>query len=111
MTMLLRNISDTSNRCFKKVNQGGTQSSYPRADTRWSQESALDLDMVSAMCPGCSTLLVEANSSSCSELALVVNIAAAMAAHVISNSYGGTHRADNVASPRCTIPRLSLGAI
>ena len=79
----------TSNGCFKKVNQGGIQGSYPRTDTGWSQESALDLDMVSAMCPGCSILLVEANSSSYSDLALAVNTAAAMGAHVISNSYGG----------------------
>src|SRR6266702_3672927 len=79
----------TSNGCFKKVNQGGVQGSYPRTDTGWSQETALDLDMVSAMCPGCSILLVEANSSSYSNLALAVNTAAAMGAHVISNSYGG----------------------
>jgi subtilase family serine protease len=79
----------TSNGCFKKVTQGGIQGSYPRTDTGWSQESALDLDMVSAMCPGCSILLVEANSSSYSDLALAVNTAAAMGAHVISNSYGG----------------------
>jgi subtilase family serine protease len=79
----------TSNGCFKKVNQGGIQGSYPRTDTGWSQESALDLDMVSAMCPGCSILLVEANSSGYSDLVLAVNTAAAMGAHVISNSYGG----------------------
>jgi subtilase family serine protease len=79
----------TSNGCFKKVNQGAIQGNYPRTDTGWSQESALDLDMVSAMCPGCSILLVEANSSSYSDLALAVNTAAAMGAHVISNSYGG----------------------
>jgi subtilase family serine protease len=79
----------TANGCFKKVNQAGVQGSYPRADTGWSQETALDLDMVSAMCAGCSILLVEANSSSYSDLALAVNTAATMGAHVISNSYGG----------------------
>src|SRR5213075_3494493 len=35
----------TANGCFKKVNQTGAASSYPRADTGWAQEQALDLDM------------------------------------------------------------------
>lgn len=78
----------TANGCFRKVNQtGGT--SYPRNNTGWSQETALDLDMASAMCPGCKILLVEANSASLADLAAAVNEAAALGAHVISNSYGG----------------------
>uniref|UniRef100_UPI0030DD05B3 S8 family serine peptidase n=1 Tax=Pseudomonas proteolytica TaxID=219574 RepID=UPI0030DD05B3 len=49
----------------------------------------LDLDMVSAMCPNCRILLVQANSSSLADLAQAVNTAAALGAHVISISYGG----------------------
>ena len=79
----------TANGCFKKVNQNGVQGNYPRADIGWSQETALDLDMASAMCPGCSLLLVEASDSSLANLATAVNRAAAMGAHAISNSYGG----------------------
>jgi subtilase family serine protease len=45
--------------------------------------------MASAICPGCSLLLVEANNASLANLATAVNRAAAMGAHVISNSYGG----------------------
>jgi len=85
----------TANRCFKKVNQGGVQGSYPRTDTGWSQETALDLDMASAMCPNCSLLLVEATSNSFQNLALAVNTAAAMGAHIISNSYGGAESASS----------------
>jgi subtilase family serine protease len=80
----------TANGCFKKVNQNGVQGNYPRANTGWSQETALDLDMASAMCPGCSILLVEASSATLSNLAAAVNRAASMGAHVISNSYGGS---------------------
>jgi subtilase family serine protease len=80
----------TANGCFKKVNQNGVQGNYPRANTGWSQETALDLDMASAMCPGCSILLVEASSASLANLAASVNRAASMGAHVISNSYGGS---------------------
>ncbi len=98
----------TSNGCFKKVNQGGIQGSYPRTDTGWSQESALDLDMVSAMCPGCSILLVEANSSSYADLALAVNTAAAMGAHVISNSYGGGEAGTSTYEPYYQLGRQRL---
>jgi subtilase family serine protease len=79
----------TANGCFKKVNQRGVQGSYPATNTGWSQETALDLDMASAMCPGCSLLLVEADSPTFQNLATAVNTAAAMGAHAISNSYGG----------------------
>jgi len=79
----------TSNGCFRKVDQnGGTH--YPSANTSWSQETALDLDMASAMCPNCKILLVEATTSSFANLAAAVNTAAALGAHAISNSYGGT---------------------
>lgn len=71
------------------MNQNGVAGSYPRTDTGWSQEAALDLDMASAMCPNCGILLVEATSNSFSNLAAAVNTAAGLGAHVISNSYGG----------------------
>lgn len=79
----------TANGCFKKLNQSGVQGSYPRTDTGWSQESALDLDMASAMCPNCKLILVEASSSGFQNLATAVSTAASFGAHVISNSYGG----------------------
>jgi subtilase family serine protease len=78
----------TANGCFRKVNQnGGT--TFPATDTGWSQETALDLDMASAICPSCKLLLVEANDATFANLAAAVNRAATMGAHVISNSYGG----------------------
>jgi hypothetical protein len=80
----------TANGCFKKVNQSGVQGNYPREDTGWSQESALDLDMASAMCPGCKLVLVEATSATFGNLATAVNTAGSIAGvTVISNSYGG----------------------
>ena len=80
----------TANGCFKKVNQNGVQGSYPAMNTGWAQESALDLDMASAMCSGCKLVLVEANSASYADLATAVRTAAAIpGVTVISNSYGG----------------------
>jgi subtilase family serine protease len=79
----------TANGCFKKVNQTGG-STPPAVDTGWAQEISLDLDMVSAICPNCHILLVEANSASTADLSTAVNKAAALGANEISNSYGGS---------------------
>jgi len=89
----------TANGCFKKVNQRGVQGSYPATNTGWSQETALDLDMASAMCPGCTLLLVEADSATFQNLATAVNTAAAMGAHAISNSYGGGESGSSTFEP------------
>jgi subtilase family serine protease len=64
-------------------------SHYPVEDVGWAQETALDLAMVSAMCPNCKIVLVEADSSSFADIATAENEAAALGAIVISNSYGG----------------------
>jgi subtilase family serine protease len=78
----------TANGCFRKVDQrGGTR--YPRLNTGWAQETALDLDMASAMCPNCHILLVEADNNFFSSLAAAENTAATLGANAISNSYGG----------------------
>lgn len=79
----------TANGCFRKVNQsGGTK--YPRANGGWAQEISLDLDMVSAICPNCHILLVEASTNSLTNLGTAVNEAANLGANEISNSYGGS---------------------
>ena len=80
----------TANGCFKKVNQSGAQGNYPRVDTGWGQEQALDLDMASAMCPNCKILLVQATNSYLNNLAAAVNTAYNLGAKAISNSYGGS---------------------
>jgi subtilase family serine protease len=84
----------TANGCFKKVDQtGGT--SYPRTDRGWAQEISLDLDMVSATCPDCHILLVEAKSASLADLGKAVQYAATVSGVVaISNSYGGSDLSD-----------------
>jgi len=78
----------SANGCFRKVDQRGGQM-YPVADAGWGQEIALDLDMVSATCPGCSLLLVEADSTDLRDLGTGVNTAVSLGAQYVSNSYGG----------------------
>jgi subtilase family serine protease len=81
----------TGNGCFKKVNQNGVQGSYPAADKGWAEEIALDLDMVSAACPSCHILLVEATSNSFANLMTAVDRAATTPGVVaVSNSYGAS---------------------
>jgi subtilase family serine protease len=80
----------TANGCFRKVNQSGQSSPVPSGDTGWGQEISLDLDMVSAVCPNCHILLVEANSNSDTDLFTGVNTAVNLGAHYVSNSYGGS---------------------
>jgi len=89
----------TANGCFKKVNQDGEQGNYPPiANPSWEPEIALDVEMVSAICPNCHILLVEANSADeaiatsnpvqHSDLGASVDTAVNLGATEVSNSYG-----------------------
>jgi len=88
----------TANGCFKKVNQSGIQGSYPSNNQSWAVEISLDLDMVSAACPQCHILLVEANSNSNANLYAAVDTAARLGANEISNSYGGAESSSDPSS-------------
>jgi subtilase family serine protease len=83
-------VAPSSTGCvFEKVNQAGSTSSLPAGDSGWGTEISLDVEMVSAICPKCQILLVEANSNAMSDLGSSVNAAVALGANVVSNSYGG----------------------
>lgn len=75
--------------CFEKINEYGVRGDYPKVDRGWSGEISLDLDAVSAVCPKCKILLVEATTNTARDLGFAVNTAANAGAGVISNSYGG----------------------
>lgn len=79
----------TNNRCFTKIDENSGKH-YPRANGGWAQEISLDLDMVSAICPNCKILLVEASSSRFTDLGTAENTAATYPGVVaVSNSWGG----------------------
>jgi subtilase family serine protease len=81
----------TASGCFRKVGQTGSTRSLPARNGGWAQEISLDLDMVSAACPDCKILLVEASSASLANLAAAVNYAAKQPGVIaVSNSYGGS---------------------
>ncbi|WP_028809462.1 putative Ig domain-containing protein [Streptomyces sp. 351MFTsu5.1] len=78
-----------ANGCFKQVSQTGSTTSLPTNDTGWAGEEALDIDMVSAVCPNCNITLVEANSANDTDLGIAENEAVSLGAKVVSNSWGG----------------------
>src|ERR1019366_7767340 len=81
----------TADGCFRKVNESGVAAPLP-SDQGWGLEISLDLDMVSAACPSCHILLVEANIPSFADLAAAENTAVALGATEVSNSYGATEQ-------------------
>lgn len=98
----------TASGCFTKVGQTGSSTALPQVDAGWAQEISLDLDMVSATCPDCKILLVEAKSASFADLGTAVNYAASVAGVVaISNSYGGN---DSAAKPAYNHPGIAITA-
>ena len=86
----------TANHCFTKMNQKGQTNPalMPTPDKGWAEEISLDLDMVSAICPNCKILLVEATSASLNSLGHAVRTAFRHGAKFISNSYGGQEDPD-----------------
>jgi Putative Ig domain len=86
--------------CFEKVGQTGSTTSLPTASgtTGWATEESLDVDMVSAICPLCKIILVEANSPSTANLGTAVNTAVSLGADFVSNSYGGSESSSDLSA-------------
>jgi streptogramin lyase len=84
------------NGCFKKIDVAGEteeeakehSKAFPENNKGWSGEISLDLDMVSAACPECHILLVEANGEGIANLGPAEEEAVTKKPTEISNSYG-----------------------
>jgi len=105
-----------ANGCFAQVNQSGEASNLPFPQTNaelesarsgssaerseateatgWGLEISLDIETAHATCQSCHVLLVEARSSSYSDLEAAERRALALGANEISNSWGGSERGD-----------------
>lgn len=79
-----------SNGCLRIVNQNGKSSPLPKPNSGWAVEESLDLDMVSAICPRCRILLVQASSASIADLGTAVDTAVRLGARQVSNSWSGS---------------------
>jgi subtilase family serine protease len=77
----------TASGCFRKVNQRGGDA-LPTTNVGWGEETSLDVDMVSAICPLCNILVVEGDSGIATDLGIAVDTAVRLGATEVSNSYG-----------------------
>jgi hypothetical protein len=76
----------TANGCFKKVDQnGGT--TYPGTSAGWPAADAQSMDMISALCPQCHILLIEANSTAITDLGTAENEAVTLGADFVDNDW------------------------
>ena len=82
--------------CFTILNQkGGTK--LPKvgvtsSEQGWQGEEALDIDMISAICPNCHILMIQANSDLTTDL-LAGEVTALKKADYVSNSWGSAEQA------------------
>lgn len=72
--------------CFRQVSQTGT-SSLPPAQAGWSTAVAESIDMISAICPNCHILVVEAKTSAIADLGTAENEAAALGGTSVVNDW------------------------
>lgn len=82
-------VCSTANGCFRKVNQNGQAGPLPSPAKFAAPEISLDVEMISATCPNCNIILVEANSGSWSDLLPAIQSAVALGATTISMSFAG----------------------
>jgi hypothetical protein len=81
--------------CLRIVNQQGQATNLPPAppaNDDWTVETALDVDMVSAACPRCKILVVQAVDDQSNGLDIAQNTAASLGATVISDSWGSVEQ-------------------
>ncbi|HEY2437670.1 MAG TPA: S53 family peptidase [Solirubrobacteraceae bacterium] len=98
----------TANGCFTKLNQNGLAGSYPSTNAGWSLEIALDVETAHQICQNCKVMLVEANSSSLSNLNAAENTAVRLGATEISNSWGGGEYSSETADQTFNHPGVAI---
>lgn len=93
---VLSEVPSGKNPCFMQLDQNGRVAvNHDTQDDGWAQETSLDIEMASAICPHCSILLVEAKTSSMANFDRAVAVAGAFKnVKAISNSYGGSDNAE-----------------
>lgn len=81
-------LPDETATSLRILNQDGAASPLPAADSEWSLEQSLDLDIVRGVCHQCKVLLIEASTDSDADLGAAVATAVRLGATEVSNSYG-----------------------
>ncbi|MCW2786858.1 MAG: peptidase [Marmoricola sp.] len=102
-----------ANGCLRILNQSGgaPNALSPAFNAGWGGEQALDVQAVSAACPDCKIVMVEANNTSFASLGAAENTAAKQPGVVaISNSYGGGDSSDATYSKFYNHPGIAVTA-
>jgi subtilase family serine protease len=97
--------------CLTIMNQRGGSTPPKRVVPNWQVEQALDVDMVSAACPDCKIIMVEANTGGEKNLEKAVDTAAKQKGVVaISNSYILSYVHDHGSNPAYDHPGIAITA-
>jgi subtilase family serine protease len=80
-------VCTTASGCFRVLNETGTMAPLPANDAGWSVEESLDVDAVSALCPNCKIVLVEANATDNTDMQEAIQAAVGAGANIVSNSW------------------------
>lgn len=93
---VITEVPSGKNPCFMQVDQTGKVAvNHDTQDDGWAQETSLDIEMATAICPHCSILLVEAKVATMANFDRAVAVAAEFkGVKSISNSYGGSDNAE-----------------
>jgi hypothetical protein len=90
-----------ANGCLRIMDQNGGPPLPETADSAgWEDETVLDLEMVSAICPSCHLMLVQSTSDYLTDMITAVDQAVAQGATYISMSWGTPEQTDG--------PRLNI---
>jgi hypothetical protein len=79
--------------CLRIRNEHGAASPLPAANATWAKTQAIQLDAISALCPRCRLLLVEASTATIADLGAAENTAVA-GARFVANGWGEPESAD-----------------
>jgi hypothetical protein len=85
-----------ADKCFEQVSETGSTTSLPGTAAGWTAPAAESIEMISAICPECHILLVEASSTAISDLGAAENEAVTLGASFVDNDW--------------IIPEASVGA-
>ncbi len=73
--------------CLRVLNEHGAAGPLPAANSSWAEEQSIELDAISALCPKCKLLVVEAASNSVPDLGAADNTAVAKGARFVADGW------------------------
>jgi hypothetical protein len=90
----------TADGCFSKVTETGGITNYPATGgAGWDLATAESLDMISAVCPNCHIVLVEATTTAITDLGTAENEAVALGAKFVTNTWFTPEATFNTSEP------------